>query len=85
MAKVKVTVTSSTKQAYNLAMIGARILKHSRDVSSDQKMTLRAKVMVKFTMTFRIASLSKSLSLGERYRAMMALLLFFLLLRRQFA
>ena len=59
MAKVKVTVTSSTKQAYNLAMLGARTLKHtcSRDVSSDQKMTLKAKVMVKVTMTFRTASL----------------------------
>ena len=45
MAKVKVTVTCSTKQAYNLAMLGARTLKHSRDVSSDQTMTLRAKVM----------------------------------------
>ena len=40
MAKVKVTVTSSTKEAYNMAMLGARTLKHSRDVSSDQKMTL---------------------------------------------
>ena len=46
MAKVKVTVTSSTKQAYNSAMLGARTLKHCRDVSSDQKMTLRAKVLV---------------------------------------
>ena len=55
MAKVKVTVTSSTKQAYNLAMLGARTLNFSRDVSSDQKMTPRAKVMV--TMTFRTASL----------------------------
>ena len=27
MAKVKVTVTSSTKQAYNSAMLGARTLK----------------------------------------------------------
>ena len=34
-ATVKVTVTSSTKQAYNLAMLGARTLKHSRDVSYD--------------------------------------------------
>ena len=42
---------------YNLAMLGARTLKLSRDVSSDQKMTLRAKVMVKITMTFRTASL----------------------------
>ena len=57
MAKVKVTVTSSTKQAYNLTMLGARTLKSGRDVSSDQKMTLRAKVMVKVTMTFRTASL----------------------------
>ena len=55
MAKVKVTVTSSTKQA-NLAMLGARTLKRCRDVSSDQKMTLRAKVMVKVTMTFRSAA-----------------------------
>ena len=50
MAKVKVTVTSRTKQAYNLAVLGARTLKR-KDVSSDQKMTLRAKVMVKVTMT----------------------------------
>ena len=57
MAKVKVTVTSSRKQAYNLVMLGARTLKHSRDVSSDQKMTLRAKVMVKVTMTIRTTSL----------------------------
>ena len=57
MAKVKVTVTSSTKQAYNSAMLGTRTLKYSRDVSYDQKMTLRAKVMVKVTMTFRTASL----------------------------
>ena len=57
MAKVKVMVTSSTKQAYNLAMLGARTLKHRRDVSSEQKMTLRAKVLVKITMTFRTASL----------------------------
>ena len=57
MAKVKVTVTSSTKQAYNSAMLGARTLKHRRDVSSDQRMTVRAKVMVKVTMTFRPASL----------------------------
>ena len=35
MAKVKVTVTSSTKQAYNLAMLGARTHKPSRDVSYD--------------------------------------------------
>ena len=55
MAKVKVTVTSRTKRAYNLAVFGARTLSHSRDVSSDQKMTLRAKVKV--TMTFRTASL----------------------------
>ena len=56
-AKVKVTVTSSLKQAYNLAMLGARTSKRSRDVSSDQKMTPRAKVMVKVTKTFRLASL----------------------------
>ena len=56
-AKVKVTVTSSTKQAYNSAMLGARTLKHSRDVSYDQEMTLRASVMFKVTMTFRNASL----------------------------
>ena len=55
MAKVKVTVTSSTKQAYNLSVLGARTLKCSRDVSSNQKMTLKAKVMVKVTMTFRTA------------------------------
>ena len=35
MVKVKVTVTSSTKQVYNLVMLGARNLKCSRDVSSD--------------------------------------------------
>ena len=57
MAKVKFTVTAGTKQAYNSAMLGARTLKHSRDVSSDQKMTLRAKVMIKVTVTFRTASL----------------------------
>ena len=43
MAKVKVTATSHTKQAYNSAMLGASTLKHSKDVSYDQKMTLRAK------------------------------------------
>ena len=53
MAKT-VTVT---KQVYNSAMLGARTLKRHRDVSSDQKMTLRAKVMVKITMTFRTSSL----------------------------
>ena len=57
MAKVKVTVTSSTKQVYNLAVLGARTLKCSKDVSYDQKMTLKAKVMVKVTMTFRTACL----------------------------
>ena len=57
MAKVKVKVTSSKKQAYNSTMLGARTLKRRRDVSSDQKMTLRAKVVVKVTMTFRTASL----------------------------
>ena len=57
MAKVKVTVTSSTKQAYNSAMLGARTLKHSRYVSYDQKMTLRAKVMVKVNITFKTTSL----------------------------
>ena len=57
MAKVKVTVTSSTKQAYNSAMLGARTLKRSREVFSEQKMTLRAKVMVKCTMTLRTASM----------------------------
>ena len=57
MATVKVTMTSGTKQAYNLAMLGARTLKPSRDVSYDQRMTLRTKVMVKVTMTFRTASL----------------------------
>ena len=35
MAKVKVTVTSSTEQAYNSAVLGARTLKRPRDVSSD--------------------------------------------------
>ena len=58
MAKVKVTVTSSTKQAYNSAILGARTLKCRRDVSYDQKMTLRAKVKV--TMTFRTASVSNA-------------------------
>ena len=57
MANVNFTVTSSTKQAYNWAMLGARTLKRRRDVCSDQKMTLRAKVIVKVTMTFRTASL----------------------------
>ena len=44
MAKVMVTVISGTKQAYNSAMLGARTLKLRRDVSSDQKMTLRARI-----------------------------------------
>ena len=57
MAKAKVTVTSSTKQAYNWAMLGARTFKLRRDVSFDQKMTLRTKVMVKVIMTFRTVSL----------------------------
>ena len=57
MVKVKITVTSSTKQAYNSAVLGARTLKSRGDVSPDPKMTLRAKVMVKVTMTFRTASL----------------------------
>ena len=57
MAKVKVTVTSSTKQAYNSAVLVARTLKRRRDVSSDQKMTLKAKVIVKVIMIFRAASL----------------------------
>ena len=57
MAKVKATVTSSTEQAYSSAMLGVRSLKPSRDVCYDQKMNLRAKVMVKVTMTFRTASL----------------------------
>ena len=52
MANVKVTVTSSTRQVYNTAMLGARTLKLRRDVSSDQ----RAKVMVKVAMTLRTAS-----------------------------
>ena len=63
MAKVKVTVTSSTKQAYNLAMLGARTLKSNRDVFSDQRMTLRAQAMVKVTMTFKTASLVAMLSI----------------------
>ena len=41
MAKVKVTVTYNTKQAYNSERLGPRTLKNRRDVSSDQKMTLR--------------------------------------------
>ena len=53
MANVKVTVTFSTKQAYKLA----RTLKLSGDVSSDQKMTLRAKGMVKVTMTLELPCL----------------------------
>ena len=57
MVKVKITVTSSTKQAYNSAMLAARILKRRRDVSSDQKMDLRIKVMIKVTMTVRTSSL----------------------------
>ena len=57
MAKIKVTVTTSTKQAYNSVTVGARTLKHHKGVSSDQRMTLRAKVMVRVTMTFRTASL----------------------------
>ena len=31
MAKVKVTVTCSTKQAYNSAMLGTRTLKRRKD------------------------------------------------------
>ena len=44
-------MTSSLKQAYNSAMLGGRTLNGSKNVSSGQKMTLRAKVMVKVTMT----------------------------------
>ena len=58
MAKVKVIVASNTKQAYNSTMLGARILKCSRDISSEQKMTLRAKVIIKVTMTFCTAYLA---------------------------
>ena len=57
MARVKVTVTSNTKQAYNLTVLGVRIFQHSRDVSSDQKMTLRAKANIMVTMIFRTVSL----------------------------
>ena len=60
MAKVKVTVTSNTKQAYNSAMLRPRTLKRSRDVYSDQKMTLRAKVIVRVTMIFRTNRISVS-------------------------
>ena len=49
LAKVKVTVTLVQNSLYNLAMLGARTLKRSRDVSSDKK--------VKATMTFRTAFL----------------------------
>ena len=56
-------MTSSTKQNYNMSMLGAGTLRHSRDVSSGQ-MTLRAKVMVKVTMTFRIALSSGPLFYG---------------------
>ena len=48
-AKVKVTRTFSTKELDNLAMLGARTLIVRRNVSTHQ---LRAKVMVKFSMTF---------------------------------
>ena len=41
MAKVKIIVTSCTKQAYNSVLLGARTLKHRRDVFSDKKMALR--------------------------------------------
>ena len=78
MAKVKVTVTSNTKQAYNLAILWARTLKRSRDVSSDQKMILSTKVMVKVTMTFTTTFLLSSSAVlydsSERHRAIMALL-----------
>ena len=47
-------MSSSIKQAYNSTMLGVRNLKHSRDVSYDQKMDLRTKVMVKVIMTYRI-------------------------------
>ena len=61
MARVTVTVTSKRKQAYNLAVLGARTLKLCRDVSSNQKMTLRAKVMIMVTMKFRTVSVSNSM------------------------
>ena len=60
MAKVKVTVTSNTIQAYNSAMLGAKFLKCSEGVFPGQKMALRAKVMVKVTMTCITASVSNA-------------------------
>ena len=38
-------------------MLGAKTLKRSREVYYDQKLNLRAKVIVRVTMTFRTASL----------------------------
>ena len=49
-SKVKVTVSFSTKKAYNSAMLMVRTLKLSRDVGPHQWMVLRAKVKV--TRTF---------------------------------
>ena len=63
MTMFKVTVTYSTNHAYKSAMLGARTLKRRRDVSSEQKMTLRAKVMVKVTIIFRSASVLAMLCL----------------------
>ena len=56
-ANVKVTRTFSTKKLDYLAMLGDRTLKLRRDVGPDQQMTLRAKVMVRVTMTFSTTKL----------------------------
>ena len=56
-ANVKVTRTFSTRKLDNLAMLGARSLKLRRDVGPHQLVKLRAKVMVKVSMTFSIKKL----------------------------
>ena len=48
---------SSSQWQVIAAMLGARALKHSMDVSYDQKVTLWAGVLVKVSMTFRTTSL----------------------------
>ena len=54
-SKVKVTMTLSTKKAYNSTMLMVRNFKLSRDVGHHQQMILRAKVKV--TRTFNTKKL----------------------------
>ena len=61
-SKVKVTMTFSTKKAYNSAML--RTPKLSRDVGPHQWMILRAKVKV--TRTFCTKKLDNLAMLGDR-------------------